>query len=63
MYRFEGERARREGVTVAAEILESVLDHFNGIYLITPFVRYEMCLELVEKSRALSLRPATKRKS
>jgi homocysteine S-methyltransferase len=62
LYRFEGERARREGVTVAAEILESVLDYFNGIYLITPFVRYEMILELVEKCRALSLRPATKRK-
>jgi homocysteine S-methyltransferase len=63
LYRFDGERARREGVTVAAEILESVLDYFNGIYLITPFVRYEMILELVEKCRALSLRPATKRKS
>ncbi|MCI0690616.1 bifunctional homocysteine S-methyltransferase/methylenetetrahydrofolate reductase [candidate division KSB1 bacterium] len=61
LYRFEGERARREGVTVAAEILESVLDYFNGIYLITPFVRYEMILELVEKCRTLSLRPATKR--
>ncbi len=48
LYRFEGDRARREGVTIAAEILESVLDYFNGIYLITPFVRYEMCVELVE---------------
>jgi homocysteine S-methyltransferase len=63
MYRFEGERARREGITIAAEILESVLDNFNGIYLITPFVRYEMIIELVEKCRALSLRSATKRKS
>lgn len=53
LFRFEGERARREGVTIAAEILESVLDYFNGIYLITPFVRYEMCLELVEKCRGL----------
>ncbi|MDZ7268227.1 MAG: bifunctional homocysteine S-methyltransferase/methylenetetrahydrofolate reductase [candidate division KSB1 bacterium] len=53
LFRFEGERARREGVTIAAEILESVLDYFNGIYLITPFVRYEMCLELIEKCRAL----------
>jgi homocysteine S-methyltransferase len=58
MYRFEGERARREGVTIAAEILESVLDYFNGVYLITPFVRYEMCLELVEACRKLSLRPS-----
>ncbi len=62
LYRFEGDRARREGVTVAAEILESVLDYFNGIYLITPFVRYEMILELVEKCRALSRRPAAKQK-
>jgi len=61
MYRFEGERARREGVTIAAEILESVLDYFNGIYLITPFVRCEMILELVETCRRLSLRPSTKR--
>jgi homocysteine S-methyltransferase len=61
MYRFEGERARREGVTIAAEILESVLDYFNGIYLITPFVRYEMCGELVEICRRLSLRPAARR--
>ncbi len=53
LFRFEGERARREGVTIAAEVLESVLDYFNGIYLITPFVRYEMCLELIEKCRAL----------
>lgn len=61
MYRFEGERARREGVTIAAEILESVLDYFNGIYLITPFARYEMCLELVEICRRLRLQPATRR--
>ncbi|MDZ7290000.1 MAG: bifunctional homocysteine S-methyltransferase/methylenetetrahydrofolate reductase [candidate division KSB1 bacterium] len=61
MYRFEGERARREGVTIAAEILESVLDYFNGIYLITPFVRYEMCVELVEICRRLSLRPVPRR--
>jgi homocysteine S-methyltransferase len=62
MYRFESERARREGVTIAAEILESALDYFNGIYLITPFVRYEMILALVEACRRLSLRPATKKR-
>ncbi|NUO79012.1 bifunctional homocysteine S-methyltransferase/methylenetetrahydrofolate reductase [candidate division KSB1 bacterium] len=53
LFRFEGERARREGVTIAAEILESVLDYFNGLYLVTPFVRYEMCVELVEVCRRL----------
>lgn len=53
LFRFEGDRARREGVTIAAEILESVLDYFNGLYLVTPFVRYEMCVELVEVCRRL----------
>lgn len=51
MFQFDGERARREGLTVAAEIIESLLDSFNGIYLITPFMRYEMCIELMEKCR------------
>ncbi len=54
LYRFEGDRARREGVTIAAEVLESALDYFNGIYLITPFVRYEMCVELTEICRRLA---------
>jgi homocysteine S-methyltransferase len=49
MFKFEDERARREGVTIAAEIVESLLDYFNGIYLITPFMRYEMCIELMER--------------
>jgi len=49
MFKFEDERARREGLIVAAEIVESLLDYFKGIYLITPFMRYEMCVELMEK--------------
>lgn len=48
MFKFEDERARREGVTIAAEIVESLLDYFKGIYLITPFMRYEMCIHLME---------------
>jgi len=62
MYRFDGERARREGVTIASEILESTLDYFNGIYLVTPFVRYEMSLDLVEACHRLNLQISTKRK-
>jgi len=62
LYRFDGERARREGVTIASEILESTLDYFNGIYLITPFVRYEMILDLVEAGHRLNLQISTKRK-
>jgi len=62
MYRFDGERARREGVTIASEILESTLDYFNGIYLVTPFVRYEMSIDLVEACHRLNLQISTKRK-
>lgn len=54
--RYEGERARQEGVRIAHELLEEVLPHFNGIYLITPFVRYEMCAQLMEFARPLQPR-------
>lgn len=43
-----GRKARREGVTIARELIESVLTHFNGLYLITPFNRYPMTVELTE---------------
>lgn len=62
MYRFADERARREGIIIASEILESVLDYFNGIYLVTPFVRSEMIIELVEACRRLNLHKSTIRK-
>lgn len=43
-----GRKARREGVAIARELIESVLTHFNGLYLITPFNRYPMTVELTE---------------
>ena len=62
MFKFQDERARREGLTVAAEIVESLLDYFKGIYLITPFMRYEMCLELMERAHRFS-RPSRPRRT
>lgn len=53
MAKYEGDRAREEGIRIAHEIEQEVLAHFNGIYLITPFVRYEMCVRLVELARSL----------
>lgn len=35
------------GLELAREIRQTVLEHFNGIYLITPFLRYELSLELL----------------
>ena len=43
-----GRKARREGIAIAREIIESVLTFFNGLYLITPFNRYPMTVELTE---------------
>ncbi len=43
-----GRKARREGISIAREIIESVLTYFNGLYLITPFNRYPMTVELTE---------------
>ncbi len=49
MARFDrGRKARREGIRIAREIIESVLTYFNGLYLITPFNRYPMTVELTE---------------
>jgi len=52
MARYEGDRARKEGVLICQEIMQEVLTCFNGIYLVTPFVRYEMCVSLIEQAQA-----------
>lgn len=53
----EGPAGRAEGVAIAKELLDAALPHFNGIYLITPFMFYEMTASLteyvVQKSAAL----------
>ncbi|MCQ6560358.1 bifunctional homocysteine S-methyltransferase/methylenetetrahydrofolate reductase [Paenibacillus mendelii] len=44
----EGEAGRAEGVQIAKELLDTALKHFNGIYLITPFMFYDMTVQLTE---------------
>ncbi|MEW9671218.1 bifunctional homocysteine S-methyltransferase/methylenetetrahydrofolate reductase [Ammoniphilus sp. 3BR4] len=51
MARFEGEDARKQGNEIAMELIETTRRHFNGIYLITPFMRYEMTAELARYVR------------
>lgn len=53
------EKAEREGIAIAKELLDTAMEYFNGIYLITPFLRYNMTVELTkyihEKDRATLL--------
>lgn len=49
------ERATREGIAIAKELIDTAAGLFNGIYLITPFFRYEMSVELIDYIRQLDL--------
>ena len=42
----EGAEGRKEGVTVAKEVTRAVLDHFPGVYFMTPFLAYQTTEEL-----------------
>ncbi len=45
----EGNRAQStaESIAISKELIDTALEHFKGIYLITPFMRYDICVELV----------------
>jgi methionine synthase / methylenetetrahydrofolate reductase(NADPH) len=45
--------ARARGVRLAEEIIAAALEHFPGVYLITPFLHYEMTTELAKFARSL----------
>lgn len=40
------EQARKEGLAIAKSLIDAAYDLFNGIYLITPFLQYELTVEL-----------------
>lgn len=46
-------KAAEEGVAIAKELLETACEYFNGIYLITPFLRYDMTLQLMDYVKEL----------
>lgn len=52
------ELAVREGIAITKSLIDTALDLFNGIYLITPFLRYELTAELAvyTRNRASQLR-------
>ena len=39
-------QAAKEGIAISKSLIDAALDLFNGIYLITPFLRYELTAEL-----------------
>jgi len=43
-----GPRAREEGIAIARELIDAAMDHFNGLYLITPLLRFEMTVSLTQ---------------
>jgi len=44
----EGEEGRAEGVKIAKELIDCAIKHFNGIYIMTPFLHYNMAVQLTE---------------
>ena len=54
----EGEAGRAEGVQIAKELIDAAMKHFNGIYLITPFMFYEMTAQLTSYVWQKAERPA-----
>lgn len=40
-------QATKEGLAIAKSLIDAAFDLFQGIYLITPFLRYDMTVELV----------------
>ncbi|MFB7641289.1 bifunctional homocysteine S-methyltransferase/methylenetetrahydrofolate reductase [Peribacillus butanolivorans] len=44
-------KSRMEGVNIARELVDAAREKFKGIYLITPFLRYEMTAELTKYIR------------
>lgn len=48
---YDGEDARKQGMEIAKELVDTALQFFQGIYLITPFMRYEMTTELTRYAR------------
>ena len=46
-------QAEREGIAIAKELVEAAMERFNGIYLMTPFLRYEITVELTNFIRTI----------
>ncbi|MBV9392112.1 MAG: methylenetetrahydrofolate reductase, partial [Verrucomicrobia bacterium] len=50
----EGAEGRIRGIAVAKEVVRAALDHFPGVYLITPFLAYDTTAELAHFVRTIT---------
>jgi methionine synthase / methylenetetrahydrofolate reductase(NADPH) len=49
-------QASLEGIEIAKSLIDAASELFNGIYLITPFLRYELTVELTKYARVRTAR-------
>lgn len=47
-------QSTREGIAITKNLIDAATELFNGIYLITPFLRYEMTVELAHYANECS---------
>ncbi|OES45104.1 bifunctional homocysteine S-methyltransferase/methylenetetrahydrofolate reductase [Domibacillus iocasae] len=47
------EASAKEGVKIAKELIDTAAGLFNGLYIITPFLRYDMSVELIHYIKEL----------
>ncbi|KAA9025752.1 bifunctional homocysteine S-methyltransferase/methylenetetrahydrofolate reductase [Niallia endozanthoxylica] len=55
-YKDDPIKASQEGINITKALIDTAAELFNGIYLITPFLRYEMTVELSEYANQTSER-------
>jgi len=55
-YKDDPIKAAQEGINITKSLIDTAAELFNGIYLITPFLRYEMTVELSEYANQTSER-------
>jgi homocysteine S-methyltransferase len=48
----EGPEGRQQGIEIARDICRATLDHFPGVYLITPFLNYDTTVDLAHFVRS-----------
>ncbi|MFB4163444.1 bifunctional homocysteine S-methyltransferase/methylenetetrahydrofolate reductase [Alteribacillus sp. JSM 102045] len=49
------EKAQQEGIAIAKTLIDKALNYFHGVYLITPFLRYDITAELTAYIRESAL--------